>query len=136
MVYTPKKVNSSSVNNKRATYLFPAIGIAILVGILTLLPALNVNKVVQIEQSDKIAHFMAYFIIGLTTVWGIYKMQGLISRKNWIVLIVAISGYGILLEIAQKLFTSHRQLDPLDMVANIAGVVVAWALSKIVLEFF
>jgi len=79
---------------------------------------------------------MAYFVLGLTTIWGIYKMKGLISRKNWIVLIIAISGYGILLEIAQKLFTSHRQLDPLDMVANITGVVAAWALSKIVLAFF
>lgn len=135
-MYTPKKVNSSSFNNKRAIYLFPAIGIGILIGILTLLPTLNVNKVVQIEQSDKIAHFMAYFVLGLTTIWGIYKMKGLISRKNWIVLIIAISGYGILLEIAQKLFTSHRQLDPLDMVANIIGVVAAWALSKIVLAFF
>ena len=76
---------------------------------------------IDIEQGDKLGHFMAY---GSLMFWF---SQLEVSRKRllWALAFVAM---GIGLELLQSL-TTYRSYDPMDMAANTAGVILGGLLA-------
>ncbi len=84
----------------------------------------------DINGGDKIAHFGAYFVLVL--VWSIVVKLNQ-KREAWKPSLhyVVIGGLllGLLMEISQYVFTSYRQMDWLDMVANSVGVFLGYLLS-------
>jgi VanZ family protein len=87
-----------------------AYSLLLILGILSLMPAPDIGG------SDKLAHFAAY---ALLSAW----FSLLVEQRNtlWLILFGLI-GYGLLLELLQS-FTSYRQGDLIDAVANGLGVV-------------
>ncbi|MBP6556895.1 MAG: VanZ family protein [Flavobacterium sp.] len=84
------------------------------------LPALKVSG------ADKFGHFSFHF--GFTLLWGYYSWlkQGKIQIKSLVKVIMASLCYGILIEFLQAAFTTTRQADVMDVVANLTGAMVAF----------
>ncbi|WP_164914138.1 VanZ family protein [Aquimarina sediminis] len=82
---------------------------------------------IQVEGSDKYAHFIAYFTV--TVAWTLYLFfseklnKGL--RQSLIISSVASVLYGILMEVLQSLLTTYRSSDWYDVVANTCGTIFA-----------
>lgn len=78
---------------------------------------------VSLEQGwDKIYHLLAYLTLML---WFAQACE----RRRWPMLAFVCMGLGVLLEFAQR-YSEYRTFSYDDMVANAAGVAVAWLLAS------
>lgn len=84
----------------------------------------------NINGGDKIAHFGAYFVFVI--LWSFTcKMNLIEAYRKENLKYVAVSGLllGLLMEVCQYVFTSYRQMDWLDMLANSVGVLLGCLVS-------
>lgn len=83
------------------------------------------DKLPSIENSDKLYHGIAYFI--LMVLWYYTFHFKFKVKKNKALLIVFIISicFGIVMEILQGVLTVNRQSDVNDVLANAIGVVLA-----------
>ena len=75
----------------------------------------------EVSNSDKINHFMAYAF--LSFVWSAFfylKKNITIVRVLLFSLLFSVL-FGVLMECSQWLFTSYRQFDYYDIIANLLG---------------
>ena len=73
------------------------------------------------QGSDKVEHFLAYFLLGGSAVQVFQRGRALL----WVAAGLVLMGVGI--EIAQGALTETRMADPADALANTIGVVVGLA---------
>lgn len=73
------------------------------------------------QGSDKLEHFLAYFLLGGSAVQVFQRGRVL----SWVAVGLVLMGIGI--EIAQGALTETRMADPADAVANTIGVVAGLA---------
>jgi VanZ family protein len=71
---------------------------------------------IDVENSDKIGHFLAY---GALSAWAVMIFQ---DKRSWWKSAIALICLGIIMEFAQGYFTSNRMMDWHDAVANAMGV--------------
>lgn len=83
---------------------------------------------VKIGGADKYVHFTFHFVF--TILWVTYFKSRNYSRSIIKALIASVL-YGILIEIAQELFTTTRKADIFDVLANTSG-----ALNAILMIYF
>lgn len=75
------------------------------------------------KNTDKFGHMV--FHIGITTLWYLYFKYKFVNVKKALVQAFLFSFvYGILIEIAQGLFTTTRSADILDVAANTTGALL------------
>lgn len=69
------------------------------------------------ENSDKLEHFAAYFLLAASAVQ--------LFRRGWLLCFVGVAlvAMGVCIEFAQGALTTTRSADPLDALANTVGVV-------------
>ena len=77
----------------------------------------------SVPNNDKLSHFVAYFVL----MWWFAQI---ISKPRYLSLALKCIGLGICMEIMQG-FTDGRYCDFVDILANSAGVLVAWSASKL-----
>ncbi|WP_422509380.1 VanZ family protein [Stenotrophomonas sp. GZD-301] len=75
------------------------------------------------ENSDKVEHFLAYFLLAAAAV-QIYRPRAPLA---WAA--VGLVGLGIGIEVAQGALTTDRMADPMDALANSVGVLAGIALA-------
>ena len=86
---------------------------------------------IKMENSDKLGHFLAYFLLSLS--W----FSALKNKFNNNLIIILLISYGIIIEVLQEVLTVHRQADFKDVLANSIGVILAYLLyQKINKPFF
>ena len=73
------------------------------------------------ENSDKVEHFLAYFLLAASAVQIYQRRAALIWAA------VGLVALGIGIEFAQGALTVNRMADPMDALANSVGVVVGMA---------
>jgi glycopeptide antibiotics resistance protein len=76
---------------------------------------------VGVKNADKYVHFTFHFVFVL--LWALYynyKNAESIFKSTVVILIVSFL-FGIIIEIAQQVFTSNRKFDILDVSANTTG---------------
>ena len=73
------------------------------------------------QGSDKVEHFLAYFLLGGSAVQVFQRGRALL----WVAVGLVLMGVGI--EIAQGALTETRMADPGDALANTVGVVAGLA---------
>lgn len=73
---------------------------------------------VDVPDSDKIGHFLAYALLSAWSVW-IFA-----SRRSHLVSAMALVLLGIAMEIAQGLLTDDRMMDVRDAWADAIGVLI------------
>ena len=94
----------------------------VLVGVVVFVCLLPGRDVPHTLLSDKANHFIAHFAL---TAW----FAGLVPRRGWWKVFVALALLGISIEIAQGLMHEGRESDPLDVVANCTGAFAALVVS-------
>lgn len=103
-------------------FLAPGIGWGLLIGWLSLANLQDTG--IDINISDKLAHFICYAVFVLLLLWGYYKSYKKVKIRNYIWLGFICILFGILMEYLQYMLTEHRQFDYADMLANTLGVIV------------
>ena len=96
------------------------LGLALLIG-LSLMPG---PPSLTMEQGDKLGHLLAYAT--LMYWWA----QLHVTAHSRIRLVAGLVALGIALEYVQG-WTGWRSFDPIDMLANTAGVALGWMVAAI-----
>ncbi len=71
---------------------------------------------------DKVGHFVAYVVLAS---W----FAGLYPRPRYGLIAIGLALLGLAIEVLQQLMGLGREGDPLDMLANLAGIGVGFALG-------
>lgn len=83
----------------------------------------SIEKRIYFPNADKIVH--CSFYIGFVIVWFRYLVfKNYITTKNKVYLVLSAIVFGILIEIGQSVFTTTRQADIWDVVANTFGSLI------------
>jgi VanZ family protein len=114
----------------KKAYLFLASSWTVLITVLSLMNVGSLGNSVKIPHKDKMVHFVFYFFFYLLW-YGFFKLKNNSSKLKVTVLCSAI-GYGILMEILQKVMSNHRTSDVVDVLANSLGAI----LGLITVTFF
>ena len=83
--------------------------------------------VLDFENSDKVLHFISYFIFEVIWFFFLYfsaRISMNWKRSLWTSGVVCFV-YGILMELAQGFLTTYRSMDWKDAIANTTGIVFA-----------
>lgn len=84
----------------------------------------------SINGADKIAHATAYLVFVLIWALACRLNKNKEDWKFYLLRIVVLALFlGLLMEVCQYVFTSYRQMDWLDMVANSTGVLLGYLFS-------
>jgi len=116
------------------------LGVAIIYTIaltfISLVEKVSLSKI-NISFNDKIAHFLAYFI--LASLWTIYisfKLNKSSLKQVFLLIIPLGFFYGIIIEVLQKQITETRNADVFDAIANFIGLVVGVLLIWFLKQYF
>lgn len=114
-------------------FYLPAIGWAIIVAILILLPGDELPDTGDIPGLDKVAHVGVFTILSLLGAIGAMKHKTASSLKMNAIFFSLISCiiYGIVLELIQGT-VPDREFDLYDILANIGGVFLGMFAFKII----
>ncbi|KAF2851129.1 hypothetical protein T440DRAFT_467874 [Plenodomus tracheiphilus IPT5] len=74
------------------------------------------------KQSDKALHFVAFFLLTLSFYWILETSRRKVLQFTFTVCTL---GLGVASEVVQGLLPIHRQFDYYDIVANVAGSLLA-----------
>ena len=104
----------------RKLFLGLAIAYSLLIAFLSLSKFI-LGKLPPVTNSDKVAHFLAYFVF--VAIWGCYFMTLKNKEPKSIALKSFVLGFvfGLLMELMQYMLTSYRTFDLLDVLANTLG---------------
>ncbi len=97
--------------------------------ILSILPVGTEGKSVffVFPGADKVIHAIMYGVFSGLLTNGFLRSQGF-KWKKLLLLLAAILTYSVLIEIIQQYLTSYRNGEFLDVLANMAGILVGAAL--------
>ncbi|MEZ5564932.1 MAG: VanZ family protein [Gammaproteobacteria bacterium] len=96
------------------------LSIALLVaGLVAALEPMSSKSVFEIN--DKVVHATAF--MGFMVWFG-----GLFPRQRWPLVFLVLAGYGVLIEVLQGVLTVSRSADPLDVAADVSGLLLGWLL--------
>jgi len=103
------------------------------------LPNVEIINKMGLQSIDKYVHFTLHFVFSI--LWFQYlrnknsntnkPLQGILAK-----VLLASFIYGVLIEIAQSLFTTTRQGDVLDVMANTSGAIVAIGILFLRFSYF
>jgi len=110
-----------------------SILLLIVIAYLSLMPTTNVSNIKLFHHQDKIIHMLMYLILSLSILYGFYK-QIKLNKYYKIITVLTAGIYGILLEFCQILFTSNRQGEILDSLANIIGAILSIIIFNILIN--
>lgn len=94
------------------------VGGWLLIGLAVLASLSPVQELPHVSGSDKLHHFIAYFLM---TLW----FAGIYPRSQYVWVGIAMFALGGAIEAAQSAMGLGRQADLYDLIANTSGVVVA-----------
>ncbi|WP_298392878.1 VanZ family protein [Flavobacterium sp.] len=115
------------MHNKKIFFLL-AIVWTLVITLLSLATFTDVSSNIKVPFKDKFVHFTFYLLFVI--LWSLFFKE---TKYNFKILFAAI-GYGIAMEICQKLFTTTRSADLLDVVANTAGAIVGMILMTTIVN--
>ncbi len=103
-------------------YNFLSIFWCVLILVLSFLPGKDLPEV-GIFQFDKLVHIIFYLLLFAFTFVGWKKQSQFIMLQNvsGLFMFVLCSGFGVLIECGQGLFTADRYFDIYDALANSIG---------------
>ena len=86
------------------------------------------NISLDVSNSDKIGHFLAY---GTLSAWAVMLFR---QKRAWILNAVALTFLGIAMEFAQGYLTTTRMMDWHDALANTMGVGLGLCVSLLPMQ--
>jgi len=92
----------------------------------------DTSSLKDVRVSDKVIHFIAYFLLALS--WLLVFKKNKEVLKTSLFVAVSIIIYGIVIEALQNILTEVRTAEVADILSNSAGVVVATLLFNYLLK--
>ena len=92
--------------------------------LLCLEPANDLPKI-EINNIDKFAHFLFHFVFFILWYFYLNSNTKITNYKTPVILFFVSLVFGILIEWSQKVFTTSRNGDILDVISNISGAFTA-----------
>jgi len=92
----------------------------------------DTSSLKDVRVSDKVIHFIAYFLLALS--WLLVFKKNKKVLKTSLFVAVSIIIYGIVIEALQNILTEVRTAEVADILSNSAGVVVATLLFNYLLK--
>lgn len=89
---------------------------------------------IKIKNSDKIGHFIAYFILSISWFFALKFNTKTLKQKTIIFILIVL--YGIIIEVLQETLTTYRRGDLYDAIANSLGVSFGVLAFKKIDHFF
>lgn len=109
-------------------YKFTIIWIGIICALL-LMPSKNIHQTeIKIKHFDKIVHFGLFSILALIITYEAIKNK---KKQKLLLTFVYIFIFALSTEILQKIFTSSRQFDHTDILADMLGFILTYLFLKI-----
>jgi len=108
---------------ERKLYFFVAISLTILITIGSLISVEKVVEIPPVKFLDKLLHVSAYFLLTISWLFAFYKSLKLQGKRYLVGVFIFI--FGIIIEIMQRVLTTFRQAELLDLFANLGGIVIA-----------
>lgn len=96
------------------------IAISITLGIIYLSLFKPPKNGIEVDNIDKLYHFIAYFTLSFVWLITFYKKP---SKKLTITSLCVL--FGIIIEVLQSTLTNYRTADYIDIIANSIGVFIA-----------
>jgi VanZ family protein len=119
-------VKNTKHSSARNIYLIAAVLWTLLIAYLCLATFRKLPRI-GVQGADKYIHVTFHFVF--TLLWFLYlRQQNGSHRKVLLRIFLTSLIYGILIEIAQGLFTTTRTADVTDVLANTAGAMIAAAI--------
>lgn len=125
---------------KRKTYIVVTALFAIYIMVVLCLCLLNLSdKTPELPKyflgipMDKIAHFLMFFAYPVTG-WLLItynKQLGIAGKHMYTILLVTGLAFALFTEIAQSQLTTYREGDPMDFVADAAGILCGTIIMQI-----
>lgn len=82
---------------------------------------------------DKIGHLVFYCILALLIIRGFFRLQQRYGHMIAWTMAICI-GFGVSMELIQGLMRVGRQFEYFDILANVVGVLVAFAMYSVFLK--
>ena len=79
----------------------------------------------QVKEMDKYYHSFAYFILTMSWLSFFQVRDNTLKKKLLILISIALTIFGIVIELLQRILTNYRLFDYQDMIANTIGVLIA-----------
>jgi VanZ family protein len=97
----------------------------------------NLNKLslLNFNNSDKLIHFILYFILSITLQFSILRNTALNRKSQILLTFVLVVSYGIILEVFQYSFTNSRSADIFDAIANTLGCICSILVLPVINKF-
>ena len=102
------------------------IAASLTIGII-FLSLIRVNNLpdLKVKEMDKFYHAIAYFTLTLSWL-SFFQIKNSTLKLNFFLLIItALTIFGIVIEVLQRVVTNYRLFDYQDMIANTIGVLIA-----------
>jgi VanZ family protein len=97
------------------------LGLLIAAAILTL-SLMPTRKLPDVNVSDKWQHIAGFAALA-------FWFGSLVFRRHYLVLAFTLTAFGVLIELLQGWTALGRQADPLDVLADVAGIVLGLILA-------
>ncbi len=87
---------------------------------------------IKIPHFDKLVHFIFYFVAAfLGSLFLRERTKGLIPLgKSILIVVLAVSLYGIIIEVLQDVYTTERSMELYDALANSLGALIGGGVIK------
>jgi len=106
----------------------PVIVMTLLISVLSLLPAHCFKQALEplppLPGIDKIIHALMYASLTLTYVYALPRDRR-VHLPTVLRIALFVTLYGAVIEVCQKLFTTSRSMELLDISANAAGALIS-----------
>jgi VanZ family protein len=116
--------------NSFLKYNLPSFVWAAVILWLSLTSGSNLPKI-NIPNIDKVVHFTFYFVLTMLMFYGWTEQNSFstLHRHRMVKILFIAIVYGIAIEIMQKLFTTTRHFELLDVAANSTGAIIGSLIS-------
>lgn len=111
------------------------LNIALLYSIVLLvfsLVKISTGNVVPVKNSDKVFHFVAHFLLAIFWFFSFNVKLGIKKSKSFLFAFLFSLIFGIIVETLQHYFTTTREADIKDVIANIMGALLGLLVVKII----
>ena len=119
------------MKNKKILYLLPSLIYALLIFIVSGLENISIPDF-GLNLSDKILHFLAYLLFGLTLYFSIRGYKSDISLIHQFILLLSIGSIYALSDEIHQYFVPGRTCDLLDLASDVLGIIVSFFIYKLI----
>ncbi len=99
------------------------ISFIILYGSITSGESFNKAPFLNIPNFDKIIHYIFHLLLSISFYASLYRNTTLNKKEQITITLVLIISYGIIMEMFQYYFTTHRYVEIFDVIANTLGCI-------------